>query len=586
MRLHARLAIGLASWALVLVLLGWAPAAVALTQPMPPLPQDAQESPPPPATQAQAAPQDPAYQGLFPAAQSKGDLRVELHPDARVVNKVVVAGFGVPFPPGFVRDPRMIALIDNTGKEMPISVRVLATWHAPVPHAGSIRAAFIQYRDLMSSTVPRAYTVRWGAPRQANVSREWSAREDWLPVEDGTYPAAVVLDPPVYAVLPGEWLGKCLLKGRMRPAGQDPKWEFYDNALRNFFPAAINKAHANVGPKFLSHYLTDYEPWLFDRATTFFLTYFRLGGLQALREAHRAAQYYAYQIQEDGKFALLGDKLARDPKFGYQECLALDHWLTGDDRVMRASRRVLNLLDAWDPVLTPARTFWTERHLAFNLLNATTAYEMTGDPALLARARFLFEAGYNVQLNPEEGAPRDGCMVHSTQQHGERKRPGWICSPWMSAQLVDAMLRYYIVSADPRVAKSVEMLADFMVKHGTYRKQYSKNVDEYQVPYYLMSSDPPTTGLENYFFNDLEHAIECVKIIAVAQYFVRKAGGGNQDYDYLTQELIRSGAWCFERWRVKNAIKSDRPEYPLVPMRKYNWWFRTTVDLDWLLNPS
>ncbi len=529
--------------------------------------------------------QDPAYLGFFPPPETTGQLPVELYADARTTDRVTDISFGVPFPPGCLSDPQLISLYDNTGKEMPIHVKVLATWPQPVPHAGSIRVVLVQFRDLIATTLPRTYTLRWGTPRKENEPDSWEARRQWLPVEDKDYMGTLTMEPPVYAVLPNQWLGKSLIRGRILPAGADPKWEFYDHYMRHFFLTTTNQLDPRVERKHYTEFTKDLECWLFDRASAFFVTYFRQGGLDPLRQAVRSAELYGSMVGPTGKFALLGANDPVDLKYGYQECLALNYWLTGDERMLKDSQHVLKLLDAWDPVLTSSKTFWTERHLAFALLNATVAYELTGDKALLARARHIFEAGYNAQIHPLPGAPKDGCMIHTSKQGAEEGNngPGWICSSWMSALAVDAMLRYYLVSADPRVPESVELLADSLVRYGTYIwprwKQYNEKIPVLNA-YYLYSSQPPTTR-EVGEYTDVQHSLDVLKIVMAAQYFLGKHGRGNLELDKVQRELLYSAKRFMELCYVKNGPAGGTPEYLVSPKRRYNWLFRTTADLDW-----
>jgi hypothetical protein len=531
-----------------------------------------------------SAPQDPAYLGFFPPPETQGQLPLVLHADPRTTSRVTDISFGVPFPPGFLGDPKLISLTDSTGKELPIFVKVLATWPSPVPHAGSIRVALVQFRDYIATAMPRDYTLRWGTPRQESEPQGWPARHHWLPVEDKAFMGTLTQEPPVYAVLPNKWLGNSLLRGRILPAGADLRWEFYDHNMRNYFLTAINQIDPRVEKKYFSEFTKDLECWLFDRSSAFFVTYIRQGGLEPLRQAVRAAEFYGAHMQPSGKFSLLAADAPVDVKYGYQECLALNYWLTGDERMLKDSQNVLKLLDAWDPVLTPSRTFWTERHLAFALLNATVAYELTGDQHLLERARALFEAGYNAQVNPLPGAPKDGCMVHTPKQHSEGMPDGWVCSSWMSALAVDAMLRYYLVTADPRVPQSVEMLANSLARHGTYIwpkwKQYGEKFPVVNA-YYLYSSQPPKERDPDEY-GDMQHSLDVLKIVMTAQYFLRKQGRSNPELNRVQEELLASSKRFMEIAYVKNGPASGSPEYPVWPKRRFNWLFRTTADLDWL----
>lgn len=533
------------------------------------------------ATKAQ--PDQAAYRGFFPPVLARGQVRVTLHPNPAVLGKLNHVSFGAPFPPGFVSDPRQIRLLDDAGQEVPLFVRVLARWPEPVPGAGSIRSALVQFRDLMESARPRVYRLVWGSPRARSEPQGWPARTGWLPVTDGTYPPGKVYDPPVYMTFPAGWLGLCLLKGRMLPAGQIPQFRFYDRAMTAMADTVVNRFEGPVKPKQYTDYLKKYSVWLYDRPAALFVTYFRTGEVRFLRDAHRAAQFYADNVEPDGRFALLPPKRRQDMKYALVEGLALDYWLFGDPRLKIAANRALKQLNNWRYTYVPGGGHWTERHLALALLIATTGYELTGDPQLLKRAADIFSAGYAMQTSPPPGAPRDGCMIHLAKQHGVWAE-GWYCCPWMSALLVDGMLRYYIVSADPRVPHSVVMLADFVAAHGTYRTRLApKKPLEFNFPHNLVSSRFRMKSEMNPW-DGREHAMDVSKILAAGIYFNRKAGKSNPALQKILDELLTLARWNFDTKFPRGYLRWQLPKAVVKPPRKFGWWFRTTADLDWLLS--
>ncbi|MCB2227459.1 MAG: hypothetical protein KQH53_12340 [Desulfarculaceae bacterium] len=533
-----------------------------------------------------AAPANPdarAYVGFFPIARPSGTLPVTLVPHPSAVARVVPVSFGVPFPPGCLRDPNNLALFDNSGGEMPIHVTVLARWQPPVPGAPSIRAVLVQYLDLMATAMPRTYTLRWGKPRRENRERGFPPDQGWFPVADGSYPAFRVKDPVAWAMFPASWLGQSLVKSRLAPAGAYPSFHWLERARAGFFKQAINKpilikrqaVQKNAKKRYGVDYVNDYKAWLFDRTTTIFLNYLTTGKLEPLAYALRDVQYYASKIKPDGNFAMRNASPGANVEYGNQEALAIGWFLTGLPRLKQAALRLTKLLDAWNPEYSPSRSFWTERHLSFHIMIATAGYEITGDPALLARARRGFEIGYNMQTNPPPGAPRDGCLIHTGKQHSAPVK-GWTCSPWMSVLFVDAALRYYIVSADPRVPQSILMLADYMVKQGTYRYK-AKNAKRVEtLPYYLASSAEQS---EKAVSTDRMHCLDTSKIMAAAIYFARKQGKPYAHYQKLLNELFVSA-----KMMLPPVRPGRKTPYTLNPSRKFSWWFRPTADLPWLLN--
>ncbi|MBU4564267.1 MAG: hypothetical protein KMY53_15070 [Desulfarculus sp.] len=534
---------------------------------------------------AQTPPPDPttaSYRGFFPGPQPQGEVPLTLVPHPRALSQVVPVSFGMPFPPGYVSDPKLISLVDNTGQEIPIHVEVLANWLPPVPGAPCIRSVLIQYQDYMASPVPRTYTLRWGKPRQKTMAKGWPASRAWLSITDNSYPALTVKDPTVWALLPASWLGKALIKGRLAPAGTYPAFHWYEEALGGFYQQAINQpvlnknqqVHPERKKRFGIDYLNTYEPWLLDRTTTIFLRYLTTGDLKPYKFALRDVQFYAHNVQENGNFALL--KPGRPPNviYGNQEALTIAWFFTGLTSLQNASKRVVKLLDRWYPEYSPERTFWTERHLAFHLMIATAAYEMTGDPALLARARHAMDIAIGMQTSPPPGAPKDGCLIHTGVQHSSPVK-GWTCSPWMSVLFEDAAMRYYLVSADPRVPQLVLNMADYFITHGIYRRTPKNSKILFTYPYYMASS----VEKAEISSMDWQHCLDTGKLLVLAIYFARKQNLPWKQYLKIYEELVVSAKEMLPKHRTGRITP-----YTLFPPRKFSWWFRTTADIPWLLN--
>ncbi len=529
--------------------------------------------------------QHPAYAALFPPVETAGEIPVTISASPGALDGVIVAGFGVPFPPGYVSDPANIALVDNLGMEIPIHVKVLARWPQPVPGAGSIRAALVQFRTLMGTTTPRVYKIRWGAPRAQSEPRGWPARTDWVAASGGGYPAGAIQQPPVMAAFEAKWLGKCLLKGRILPGFSNPMDEYYDRGMQYYFKVAINDVSPKVPLKKHIDYVKGYEPWLYDRSMTFFVVYFRSGRFNVYRQAHWAAQYYASKISPQGQFLLLTNKGQIDIKYCYQECLAMDYWFTGDDKLLRAAKYLYPIYTSWNYHYVPRGGHWTERHFAFALLGAVTHYELTGDTKALDLAQDIFEAGLDMQFNPAPEVPKGhGCLVHLGRQHGERGVDDlWVCSPWMSALYMDALIRYYVVTADSRVPNAISALGNFMATKGVHNTQLSPDRPRYTVPYYLINVQGPVrTEVEPW--SDRQHAGEALTVLTCADYFNRKGGAQGGLVKEKIKELKTTMDWLFKPTTEKSAKDgSNLPVGTLGPPRKFNWWFRTTASWDWYL---
>ena len=114
---------------------------------------------------------------------------------------------------------------------------------------------------------------------------------------------------------------------------------------------------------------------------------------------------------------------------------------------------------------------WTERLLAHALESLVYGYLLTADAELLSGARELFETAWrhitaptaaHVKAITGHAFPPQPCLVHSSGQH-----EGWppaepFCSPWMSALLVDPLLRYQAITGDSRVDEVLLRLGRYL----------------------------------------------------------------------------------------------------------------------------
>jgi hypothetical protein len=334
------------------------------------------------------------------------------------------------------------------------------------------------------------------------------------------------------------------------------------------------------------------EPWLFDRAMAMYQYAFRTGDVTFLREAHRGAQFYANHISPQGYFDLKGD----DIKYVTGEAIATDYWLTGDARMLDVQRLMIPEIDrgGFNPVYTPGH-FWTERHAAYKLLGYTTGYELLGDPSLAQKAHDLMSVYIDHQNNPPAGATYTGMLMHLKPDHGEGgTNTEWVASPWMSVLLADTVQRYYVQSGDARVPQFITRLADG-VSQTPDSMYYTSEVDGVTrlVPHYMAGPNLTDAGHELNPWDDAEHGTDVSKIFALAYFFARQGQAGppapgSPAAAYLGRfnELQETSAAMFNYWTRPNGPASGLSVYRLTPARKYNWWFRTTADRDFLIGPS
>jgi hypothetical protein len=73
------------------------------------------------------------------------------------------------------------------------------------------------------------------------------------------------------------------------------------------------------------------------------------------------------------------------------------------------------------------------------------------------------------------------------------------------------------------------------------------------------------------------------KIFALAYFFTRQAGAPSAAYLGRFQELQQTEEAVYRYWTRPGGPAAGLAVYRMTPARKFNWWFRTTANRDWLL---
>src|SRR5262249_5729514 len=357
---------------------------------------------------------------------------------------------------------------------------------------------------------------------------------EWHTVTSGTFVAADnVEEPDVLPVLPRDYLAKGMLDARTQPTASgvpetrdDPAvmnsmtfsgYTKYDYAEKNFFYTIINQ-----NPGITIDYKTQAEPWLYDRSSGMYELYLRSGFATALREAIRSTDFYVDHLDASGFFTLKPG----DPKYAYNETLAYTYWLLGDNRMLAPISTVVNAYSGTATHWTPNLSFWTERNVGDKLLATQIAYEVQGNCTLKSNVQTIVgdliwhQNGANGQLPANRV---DGGLYHYGVQHdlSEVSSAGvMIASSWMSALIVDPMVRAYGVWQNPQVV-------DFSVRMGNFEKAASKTDANGQFggttryPDYLMRADGTS---DNRSDTDVQHAMDVGGVAAWATYFAELRG--------------------------------------------------------------
>jgi len=513
------------------------------------------------------------------AAPLRIPVRLHAGPTVTAARATPVA-FGVPFQRGVLTDIDELRVVDGNGRELPSDQSELARWRllGRESKLESVRAALVRIEVVLEpGTVQHIYLET--ARRSARLNPAAQARATWVSVRDGVdrneYGSAVELaEPAVYATLEPEWLGSSFLRSTMRAVGVDREWRWYDEAQIGYAKTAVNDVPDQVAADQRIDYLASAEPWQLDRASSLWNVYVRTGDVKWLRHAHRATQFYARHIGANGAFALKTS--SPDLKYSYGLPLLIDYLLTGDDELLRPIENIARFASTFTTTYRRDLTFWTERHQAYALLAALTAWEATGKPVHAARTVDVANATFRAAREPAADWPVDGCVLHTIRQHegDDDARPA--CSPWMSALLGEAVWRYYLFSEDRAALEFLANLGEFLVEYGV--RDVSDAHPQLRgrwAPWYLASRSVQYT--DSGPWADIEHQCDVAGLVARGVWAAGQLGRDQTSMLELLDKLIDGCRRNLEAWH--RPADASRPAWRLQPPRKFNWWFGTTSDL-------
>jgi hypothetical protein len=532
-------------------------------------------------------PPDPKQ--LFVPLPPVGAVDVTLHPGSTVAaDKPVSVFFGVPFPRDVLQDASKLRVTTTGGAELPSGTKELVRWRQLSGSATSLRAALVVAEVAFPGGKPVPLRVEYGVAPQKTLAAPGDPRTSWVSITKGPFPqeypaADDVKEPAVYATFSAEWLSACLLRSRTTKAHSDASWKWFDDWFIGGARTAVNDVDPKVKESEKIDYLTAAAPWLFDRAMTLYNVYVRTGDVKWLRHAHRATQFYAKHVDSKGNFDL---RSSPDLKYSYGQAMLVDLMLTGDTSLLAKIEKVASAGQGWNAKYTTSTNFWTERHQTYSLLAALSAWEATGKAAHAARVKAVLQSSVDLAKKPADPSwPVDGCLLHSYAAHEGDGTTKPICSPWMSALLADAVWRVYLHAGDKSLGDAalglLASMAEYVQKHAMYLGAESLNK---QVPYYLASSlykDPEDP------WTDLEHACDVAGLVARGAWAKKSLKSSNTQLLAAADNLIKTCTKALDYWHRPNGPSaSGRPVWRLSPPRKYNWWFGTTSDIQWLMTTA
>ncbi len=570
-----------------------------------------------------------AVEPFFAPAQQSGSITLRLHPvEGLAPGTPRLVTFGMPFLRGSVTQAQLAQVRVLSGStEIAAYVEQLTPWRHVTNTSldgASVRVARIQFNYTFSVSYPNAedVTLEWGQNnRTSSLPSLTNPRSGWQQVTTAPWVAADnVWEPQVYVLLPKAWTANGALSARRmdpldngvalvreNPATNDAiaTWPGYterDHAQHNNFFSLINEDDAAVTAPNQCPFKTDFEPWLYDRASAMFALYLRSGNFKHLREAVRNCTFYKGKLYSNtttpasaiGGFSLKDPNPAAgvDSKYSYNECLAYHYWLTGDNDVYNAMDWVVQCQETNAPnsQWSPALGFWTERSVAFKLLANVILFEVKGDSA--ARTRITTQTGHliwhqNGAAGTSPAIPSagrvDGGLYHYGSQHGDGTASAFLASSWMSVLLQDAMIRAYAFTEDTNIAAFIRRMGNFLrvASKSDTAHQYGGGA-LYYVDYMMRYdgvSDVRSTGEE-------EHSLEVAAALAWSWYFSELTGAPDPAMKTMADHCYDAYDIGVNYWIRPTGPASGLTAYRVTPWRKYGWEHRPSGSLSWLMNQS
>ena len=565
--------------------------------------------------------------------ETTGSMVVRLYPTENVqTDTEILVTFGIPFTRGSLTESDLSTVrVFNGIQEVPAYVGQLTPWRhltSEVLDGSSVRIARVQIKHTFSVEYPNfeEITVDWGsAARTASISSFTDPKTAWHLVESGSFDSSDdIYEPDVYAVLPKEVLTKGVLKlTRMAPFAydvteerEDPyaikaiqNWLGYeklDHIFHNQLFTHVNEDDPAVTEENKCKYKTAFEPWLYDRASTMYVHYFRSGFLKPLREAVRASQFYRSQLYPPGTepAAAIGIFKLKIPNpynyiggngamYSYNQCLAYTYWLTGDDSMIDPIKWVTQAQEIhceptrWSPQLST----WTERHTAFRLLANSIAYEVTGELNYKINLKSQSEDFIWHQNGANGQAPTDGVdggLYHYGIQHGDGVADNFIASPWMSVLTLDAMLRVYGLGQKFAVADFIRRLGSFLqasCKSDIYH--YFEPAAGIPLPYpdYVTTYDGTTDSISGRE-SAAEHSLEVAAGLAWAWYFSELLNQSDSTLKNLASQLYDTYGFGSDNWLRPSGPDLGKPAYRIAPWRKYSWEHLPAGNFAWVMEQN
>jgi hypothetical protein len=407
-----------------------------------------------------------------------------------------VISFGLPVPPGAVKDPAAVRFTMG-GAPVEANVKALLAEHDANGAPTGVRSLLVQVPATVLSGDAADLDVTWSGPGRATgvatmpfASADLSAESPevvatatrTIQASGGTNKLVegprvdktlfTAREPRVLATFPDGYLGATGLLGRQTAASASDAGglAFMTDNARKFGASAMYEDGYPVNPAGVVDPVANFEGWLYDRCATFLTFYAHTGDARFLRHAYRSCSYYAGKIGLSGSTSgIFTGKAGVDPKYSHLRGLYAYYALTGDESAFAAGKAMAAMWLSDQVFVSSYRKgkvrgpeqLWTERLLGTSLEGLYYGHRLTGDTQLLAAFREVLDTAHRhitgdaaalAAINPGVGPfPPQSCFIHSAAQHDEGDAADPWCSIWMSELTIDSLLQYQAQTGDPRV---------------------------------------------------------------------------------------------------------------------------------------
>jgi len=484
---------------------------------------------------------------LFQSSSLAGEIKFSLlaiSNDEKVQsNDLPINTWVMPIPNNLINQYSQITLIDSNNRTLQASFNIALLW-PDENEQKYIRSLIISTSKHNISNANSSYSLKW----QENNTETNQYDKNILSITH-------------HAKLPSSWLALSFYAPLMT-IGQNKIHTWFDHSHERYGkfiaePYLVPKHKFDVNTA---------SVWLYDRPFNFYLLYLKTGDIYWKTKAHEASDFYKNNINDDGYFSI---KKPNDLKYANTQGLVLDYIFYPQLDTKEAIERIYKMTEIW-PTKVKEEGFWTERHHSAALSSAISQWVMSNDKNTLKRIHSFVNNTDDFLRQPYNGS----CLKHSYLAHEGKKRNSEVCSPWMTALLIEQFWRFYHLTFDYKSVFIIEKFSEFLTHQGVFHFTYGKEYSA--VPKYLASLTPNVK--ENYSaWNDLHHACDVGAAIAKAAYLKKTQ---KKNYSLLKTTLKNMLKTC----RRSMYRSNPNDAWPTTPPRKFNWWYGSTASFPWLLN--